>query len=693
MLENRTPSAAGPLRSRATSSSRQPLTSSSHQANTLSSADQTITSKIAFAGEAAKQSRKLDEKLTRTQARLEEVEAEKHQLSRKNEDLATELRLAAQREAKLKAGLDKEKARGSVGGQGGLLAKLEELQKMHQDSKEKWKSSIAEVRKELEEEKKTGDKAQRRAGVALEEVKGLRVVEKEQAHKTKELEKKLAEERTKVEGIQFALAKAKDELASHQDDDGLVDQLEQNVELILKSALHLADQRHQDRSAQQDLRWSSRMALAERDIAVDECEAARAETANLMASNDELAEKTVSLGDQLKEAQSFSQQLLQQLDLTRADVSAQAPSDEAAPPCSCTLKDDSGESVLSSDLLQLTFLEEDVQLLTGRLCQTQTDLDSLHESHLALLRSSKEDSDAVCRLRAQLASSQTQLEKVTEEKVQLESVQSRLATALEDEKVRGNEEEKRRRTVETEKRNMEENARAAVREAAMMREKVRGEEEEKAELLESLASTAHYQQMYTTLLSTSHTLLHRLQASEADLHSLSEENMLLASHSNPTQKILYLDGLRRRLAESRDEVGFLKDEEGKLRERVKTLESEVRVMKGLEGGKGGRVRRIVSAGVGGKKERRRSSALMPVAYSSHPAPLQVQKSSAVPQPKGRARPSRVSLLPSAPATNSSVEAQDDWSSDEEERDDSSSMRRGDDEEFTMHELTYGSPRK
>lgn len=169
--------------------------------------------------------------------------------------------------------------------------------------------------------------------------------------------------------------------------------------------------------------------------------------------------------------------------------------------------------------------------------------------------------------------------------------------------------------------------------------------------------------------------------------------MLLASHSNPTQKILYLDGLRRRLAESRDEVSFLREEEGKLRERVKVLEGEVRVMKGLEGGKGGRVRRIVSAGVAGKRERRRSSALMPVVSCSHPAPLQVQKSTTVAQTKSRARPSRVSLLPAASAVSSSTAVQDDWSSDEEERDDSSSRGRGEDEEFTMHELTYGSPRK
>lgn len=214
-------------------------------------------------------------------------------------------------------------------------------------------------------------------------------------------------------------------------------------------------------------------------------------------------------------------------------------------------------------------------------------------------------------------------------------------------------------------------------------------------LLESLASTAHYQQMYSTLLSTSHTLLHRLQASEADLHSLSEENMLLASHSNPTQKILYLDGLRRRLAESRDEVGILRDEEGKLKERVKALEGEVRAMKGLEGGKGGRVRRVVSAGVSGKRERRRSSALTPaIACSSHPASLQVHKTTGVVQPKGRARPSRVSLLPFASSSTENAEVHDGWSSDEEEEQDESSSRRcGEDEEFTMHELTYGSPRK
>lgn len=482
MLENRTPSAAGAARSRAaSSSSRQPLTSSSHQANTLiSSADPTVTSKIASTGEAAKYSRKLDEKLTRTQARLEEVEAEKHQLSRKNEDLATELRLAAQREAKLKAGLDKEKARGGVGGQGGLLAKLEELQRMHQESKEKWKASLAEVRKELEEEKKSCEKAQRKAGVALEEVKGLRTAENEQADKTKELEKKLAEERTKVEGIQFALARAKDELATRQEDEGMVDELEQNLDVALKSALKLADQRHDGRLAQEELQWTLSMALAERDTAVHSCKVAQAETADLKVSNNELSEKAISLAKQLAEAQSFSEQLHDELLLTRADVSTQAPPVDSASLCSCIL-DSSSESAAPAEILQLTFLKEDVQLLTGRLCQAQADLNSLYESHLGLLQSSKEDSDALSRLRPQLASSQSQLQTLIEEKMQLEVMQARLATALEEEKVRSAKEEGRRRTVEAEKRNMEENARTAVREAAMMREKVRGEEEEKAE--------------------------------------------------------------------------------------------------------------------------------------------------------------------------------------------------------------------
>jgi hypothetical protein len=408
------------------------------------------------------------------------VEAEKHQLSRKNEDLTTELRLAAQREAKLKAGLDKEKARGAVGGQGGLLAKLEELQRMHQDSKEKWKTSIAEVRKEMEEEKKSSEKAQRKAGVALEEIKGLRAADMEQAKKTKELEKKLAEERTKVEGTQFALARAKDELAIHQEDDGRVEELEQNVELVLKSALDLADRRYDSHITQEELRWSLKMALAERDIALHSCSAARTEVASLTAYNTELSEKAISLTDQLTEAQVLSEQLQQEVISTRADAFTQVPSEGSALACSCTLES-SSESIPTPDLLQLDLLEEDVRLLTGRLCQAQTDLDSLHEMYLSLLHSSKGDSDAVSRLRSQLASSQAQLEKLTEEKVQLETTQSRLSTALEEEKVRGNEEERRRRTVEAEKRNMEENARMAVREAAMMREKVRGEEEEKAE--------------------------------------------------------------------------------------------------------------------------------------------------------------------------------------------------------------------
>ena len=66
-----------------------------------------------------------------------------------------------------------------------------------------------------------------------------------------------------------------------------------------------------------------------------------------------------------------------------------------------------------------------------------------------------------------------------------------------------------------------------------------------------LADAERYQEVYHKLVDEVGVLAARNELAESEAHRLSEFNAKILGHSNPTQRIVYLDRVRRELAETK----------------------------------------------------------------------------------------------------------------------------------------------
>ncbi|ETS61687.1 hypothetical protein PaG_04186 [Moesziomyces aphidis] len=116
----------------------------------------TVTASTA-AAQPAKAQIKLEDRLSKAEAKIQDLQREKDTAHNQLGDLQTELRLAAQREAKLKHGIEKwEKAHTSLKEKSSKLsdlqARLAELHKVHEESKARRQSEIDDLTERLRKE-------------------------------------------------------------------------------------------------------------------------------------------------------------------------------------------------------------------------------------------------------------------------------------------------------------------------------------------------------------------------------------------------------------------------------------------------------------------------------------------------------------------------------------------------------------
>ena len=76
-------------------------------------------------------------------------------------------------------------------------------------------------------------------------------------------------------------------------------------------------------------------------------------------------------------------------------------------------------------------------------------------------------------------------------------------------------------------------------------------------LLNALAESEGYAQAYRTLVDEVNALVDRNALAEEEAQQLSKLNAGLLSHKNPAQKIMYVDGIRQELADTK-QVGSSK---------------------------------------------------------------------------------------------------------------------------------------
>lgn len=146
---------------------------------------------------------------------------------------------------------------------------------------------------------------------------------------------------------------------------------------------------------------------------------------------------------------------------------------------------------------------------------------------------------------------------------------------------------------------------------------------ERAELLESLSEAAAVRVAFDKLQHQMSILAGRSELFEEEAAQLAALNAELASHTNPNQKIVYLDRIRRELDEKRGEVVELRVERDELREKADRLEEEVRVFRSVEVGlderpraKFTRVGRVPSASLRASESVKETSKAASLAKSS-----------------------------------------------------------------------------
>lgn len=130
------------------------------------------------AAQPAKAQIKLEDRLSKAEAKIQDLQREKDTAHNQLGDLQTELRLAAQREAKLKHGIEKwEKAHASLKEKSSKLsdlqARLAELHKVHEESKARRQSEIDDLTERLrkEQDRRKHELNEARQSIATESAK------------------------------------------------------------------------------------------------------------------------------------------------------------------------------------------------------------------------------------------------------------------------------------------------------------------------------------------------------------------------------------------------------------------------------------------------------------------------------------------------------------------------------------------
>ncbi|KAG6862229.1 hypothetical protein C0995_002160 [Termitomyces sp. Mi166 len=418
---------------------------------------------------------------------------------------------------------------------------------------------ITELEKTLSSEKKRKDAAEAK----LQESNGRSDRELQTARvAAQKLEDAVATSQAQVKQAQEALASLR-AASSHQEDDllaqlehyrNLVGQVAEEYGRLARSTVSLTSY---NRLRQENASLAVQISRLERKLA------------NSVAQVDELA----VLIRQTNDHKTFLSEQLQQVDreiafyqdalLDRTPLPPnESVSDVLEQEYAVSLQDVHAMEMIGlfSELYRMTSdqLLTEYSLVKGQLkCEQQ-----LSEQQSASLKDALASHEAIV----------TQLERIQEEKNMID-VQLKAATDLA-ESLRSSSDSLTRRATEAEERlaaSIVQNEAALKKERNVVRrltenmQKMRTAEDglraEVEQLTADLADAERYQEAYQSLSDEVGSLVARNQLAEEEAQKLSKFNAEILGHNNPAQRIMYVDRIRRELAETKHKLVMLSREQ------------------------------------------------------------------------------------------------------------------------------------
>lgn len=369
---------------------------------------------------------------------------------------------------------------------------------------------------------------------------------------------------------------------------------------VVQAGMHLAKDLHQmkaERDRALDTLRDARYKLMEsehsRDDAVTEIQTAQEMAAAALQELDDLKAQVLqseAVQEQLHAAYQATERSLQSYEAS--DVSIKNLRESAA---SLALQD-------RTESIDEVALQAELGLCQDRLAQAQSHLSTLHQQQLASKAHEKELRSYLETTKADYAQTRTELQRYQQQCQDAVAQIHALEKALEGEK--GGASQLRTDLAEQKSavRAQQEQVRLTQREADVARSRARGLEYERSSLIEALRRAQPFEALYQDLFSSSKSVLLQLKAAESQVNVLTQENLQLASHTNPEQKIVYLDGVRRQLTTSRHRIGELESHLEEQRTANAKLVGELKAVQAFEHknllvgtGGGGRVTRIAKA--------------------------------------------------------------------------------------------------
>ncbi|PWZ02160.1 hypothetical protein BCV70DRAFT_198443 [Testicularia cyperi] len=644
----------GVFPNRPATSSRKPLTESENTISVRRPLAPSAKSNLGAGGTtavtsaSAKSQAKLEDRLGKAENRIQDLQREKTQAQNELGDLQTELRLAAQREAKLKQSLEKwERSHSSLKEKssklGGLQARLDELTRVHEESKARRqreveelserlrteerhrRSDLAEARKLYEAEKAKADLNERRHGEALAQLADLQKQESGSQDQIREKElllQKLQEEeesikvalidaqmyacrvetqlKAQVEQLQGELDARRARLETesknqtHQVHAARMEMLEEveelNTQLVeletqhrhnlgvitgafsamrSEAALQLEEQRVAGLGSAQERRSLEALAraqLQEISALTEARQLAQEERDTALGLIDAMQYDLETIVDELRTERAFA------CDCLEDGNSITSANGER---CSGRTEYSIDENVLSWELGQL---KSELEQARQRADVLEEELEGLHVRLLAAARDSKETAAALITANAQISTLEAtvsskqreldlavaQLAGMSELRVKLQKASDEMANAKKEAKAQS----EAARSMSTSLQN------ARVAEQAL-REECDG-------MAAMLDSASRFEALYHELAQQTRHLVERNALAEEEKATLSALNSELLGHTNPNQKIQYMDRVRRELDEVKEDNIHLRVQLEQLVADNEQLTRELRIYKAVD---------------------------------------------------------------------------------------------------------------
>ena len=599
---------------------------------------------------------KLEDRLSKAEAKIHDLQREKVTAQNELGDLQTELRLAAQREAKLKHSLEKwEKSHASLKEKSSKLfdlqARLGELHKVHEESKARRQKEIDDLSEKLkkEEERRKHDLAEARRSITSEQTKAqeyqtkcaaieaelqhlrlqgsvssdilqqkqtlieelqtqrdsdkiiaidaqkyARKIEVELNQQIEQLraqiETKLAEAARSLREQQAATEAARSQLESELDELSLeVDQTEQqhahNLAVVAKAVSHHIDALQQRSSTQQNalrLQWhrnaSERITLEtladERAAQIHELVAVvkqvqdDRDAAKQLVST--LQSDLVSITAELSAERQLATLLIEQQEEQqhRSAVSTSASFGDLSGLTTALGTDDAAASLLQGELEDVRarnhLLQEETADLQARLLTRSSEAKAAEEA-LSTVRTQ------VATLEASVAAKTREVNTLVAQLSELEPLRKRLSAALDE-----------AATARKEAQSHAEAARsltASLQNARVAEKAWRDERDRMASLLDQ---AEQFESLYHELAEQTKHLVERNALAEEEKATLSALNSELLSHSNPNQKIVYMDRVRHELDDVKQDNLGLRLQLERLEEENRQLARELSSYKAVD---------------------------------------------------------------------------------------------------------------